>query len=44
MKLLKKFTFEKNQMIYEDKEVAEYIYMVHSGTVKLFAENGYSFK
>jgi len=41
---LKKFTFEKHQRIYIDKEVAEYIYMIQQGTVKLFAENGYPFK
>jgi len=44
IKSLKKVTFDPSDRIYLDKELSEMIYFIHSGHVKLFAENQYPFK
>jgi signal-transduction protein with cAMP-binding, CBS, and nucleotidyltransferase domain len=40
---LKKIRFEKGDKIYQDKELSETMFLIHKGTVKLYAENGYPF-
>lgn len=43
LKNLNKMTFEMNDTIYVDKAFANSIYLLHSGYVKLLAENGHAF-
>lgn len=43
MRILKKVSFEKDDIVYNDGAFSETIYLVFKGQVKLFAENGYAF-
>ena len=43
MKVLKKIRYESGDKIYHDNDLCEAMFMIHSGSVKLYAENGYPF-
>lgn len=43
VKALKKINYEKGDKIYHDKDLAETMFMIHKGTVKLYADNGFPF-
>lgn len=44
LKNLNKLTFDVNDTIYLDNSLANTIYLIHDGYVKLFAENGFAFQ
>ena len=43
LKNLNKLTFDMNDTIYLDNSLANTIYLINEGYVKLFAENGFAF-
>lgn len=43
VKALKKINYEKGDTIYLDGDLSEHLFIIHKGTVKLYADNGYPF-
>ena len=43
IKCLKKVKYDKGDKIYHDKDLSDNMYLIHKGTVKLYAENDYPF-
>jgi len=40
---LKKIKLDKTDDIYKDQDLADTMYLIHSGVVKIYAENGFAF-